>query len=86
MYVCIYMYICIKKHHRHICHHRQFCLFDDIYTNQEDLDIINQARNQEILSLESKIADLQEAIQITLNSRQSNWSKAWKEAINCELN
>ena len=52
---------------------------------QEDLDIINQAINQEILNLESEIADLQEAIEITLNSRKSNWSKAWKEAINCEL-
>ena len=54
-------------------------------SNQEDLDVINQAINQEILNLESKIANLQEAIEITLNSRQNNWSKAWKEAIDCEL-
>ena len=54
-------------------------------SNQEDLDIINQAINQEILNFESKIANLQEAIEITLNNRQNNWSKTWKEAINCEL-
>ena len=54
-------------------------------SNEQDLDIINQAINQESLNLESKIADLQDAIQITLNSRQNNWSKAWKEVINCEL-
>ena len=54
-------------------------------SNQDDLDIINQAINQEILNLESKIADWQEAIEITLNNRQNNWSKAWKKAINCEL-
>ena len=54
-------------------------------SNQENLDITNQVINQEILSWEFKIAELQEAIEITLNSRQNNWSKAWKEAINCEL-
>ena len=40
-------------------------------SNEQNLDINNQAINQEILNLESKIADLQDAIEITLNSRKT---------------
>ena len=51
----------------------------------QDTDVIDQAIDQEIINLELKIADLQQAIEATLNNRQNNVSKPWKDAINLEL-
>ena len=51
----------------------------------QDTDLIGQAIDQEIINLELKIADLQQTIEATLNNRQSNLSKPWKDAINLEL-
>ena len=51
----------------------------------QDTDVIDQAIDQEIINLELKIADLQQAIEATLNNRQNNLSKPWKDAINLEL-
>ena len=51
----------------------------------QDLDFMDEAIDQEIINLGLKIADLQEAIEATLNNRQNNLSKSWKEAINLEL-
>ena len=48
-------------------------------------DVIDQAIDQEIINLELKMVDLQEAIKATLNNRQNNLSKPWKDAINLEL-
>ena len=51
----------------------------------QDTDVIDQAIDQEIINLELKIVDLQQAIEATLNNRQNNLSKPWKDAINLEL-
>ena len=51
----------------------------------QDVDIIDQAIDQEIINFELKIVDLQEAIEAILNSRQNSLSKPWKDAINLEL-
>ena len=51
----------------------------------QDVDVIDQAIDQEIISFELKIVDLQEAIEAILNSRQNSLSKPWKDAINLEL-
>ena len=41
----------------------------------QDTDVIDQAIDKEIINLELKIADLQQAIEATLNNRQNNLSK-----------
>ena len=41
----------------------------------QGLDVIDQAIDHEVINLELKIADLQEAIEATLNNRQNNLSK-----------
>ena len=51
----------------------------------QDTDVIDQAIDQEIINLELKIAELEQAIEATLNNRQNNLSKPWKDAINLEL-
>ena len=51
----------------------------------QDTDVIDQAIDQKIINLELKIVDLQQAIEATLNNRQNNLSKPWKDAINLEL-
>ena len=48
-------------------------------------DVIDQAIDQEIINLELKIADLEQAIEATLNNRQNDLSKPWKDTINLEL-
>ena len=48
-------------------------------------DVIDQAIDQEIINLELKIVDLQQAIETTLSNRQNNLSKPWKDAKNLEL-
>ena len=50
-----------------------------------DTDVTDQAMDQEIINLELKIADLQQAIEATLNNRENNLFKPWKNAINLEL-
>ena len=52
----------------------------------QDTKVIDQVIDQETgINLEPKIVDLQEAIEATLNNRQNNLSKPWKDAINLEL-
>ena len=41
----------------------------------QDTDVIGQAIDQEIINLELKISDLQQAIEATLNNRENNLSK-----------
>ena len=41
----------------------------------QNTDVINQAIDKEIINLELKIADLQQAIEATLNNRKNNLSK-----------
>ena len=50
-----------------------------------EVDFIDQAIDHEIINLELKMVDLQDAIEVTLNNRQNNLSKPWKKAINLEL-
>ena len=50
-----------------------------------DTHVIDQAIDQEIINLELKIADLQQAIEATLNNRQNSLCKPWKDAKNLEL-
>ena len=42
----------------------------------QNIDVIDQAIDQEIINLELNITDLQQAIEATLNNRQNNLSKA----------
>ena len=51
----------------------------------QDTDVIDQAVDQEIINLELKIVNLQQAIEATLNNRQNNLSKPWKDAIYLKL-